>query len=52
MGRWLSGAASYAALCAGALAIPATASAGHAPFTEAQAKQQLREVERVDAGIS
>jgi len=33
------------AICAGALALPGVVSASNAPFTEAQAKEQLREVE-------
>ncbi len=52
MSRWLSGAGLMTALCLSALAIPGTASAATSPFTEAQAKEQLRDVERVEAGIS
>ena len=52
MRRWLSGAGLMTALCLSALTIPGTASAATSPFTEAQAKEQLRDVERVEAGIS
>ncbi len=50
MSRWLTGAGLAVALCLSAIA--GTASAATSPFTEAQAKQQLRDVERVEAGIS
>jgi len=52
MSRWLSGAGLCAALCATALAAPGTVSASTPAYTEAQAKKQLREVERVEAGVS
>ena len=52
MRKRLQGVGVAIAACAVVLTLPSSASAGTAPFTEAQAQKQLRQVERFEAGVA
>ena len=52
MGKRLRTVGLSLAICAGVLALPGMASASPSPFTEAQAKKQLREVENAGSAIT